>query len=322
MSELGNISKSFGKQINISIANTYSVNVLNSNILPANNLIVSAPVDGDGNDIGTYCLLITDNNGSCVRLTYTLQPGNGLNIDTFNTDVIKLAIDGSTLNTNTNDELQVNIENISDNKTISVENNKLQVNVNGFPTATDITNGVVMIDGSTTKLSDTGNLYVNADELDRANENSFGVITSDNKTVHIDSDGVISINTENLDSATKNIYGVVKVDGNTINSSYGNIYVVTDNLDRCTSSYFGTVKPDGTTMNVEDGKISVNTEKIRYATNEQYGVAKTDGITLVSSDGVVSVNGYDKLIADIEMSTNKLNNIEQTLSELIQKISV
>jgi hypothetical protein len=91
MSELGNINKSYGKPINISVANTYSTTVLNSKALPTNMIIISSPINNDGNDIGTYCLIATDNNGTGVRLSYTIQPGNGLNVDSMNGDIIKLA---------------------------------------------------------------------------------------------------------------------------------------------------------------------------------------------------------------------------------------
>ena len=87
-----------GKPINISVANTYSSIVLSNKALPANMIIVSSPTDSNGNDIGTYCLIATDNNGNGVRLSYTIQPGNGLNINNMNSDVIELDIDNSTLN--------------------------------------------------------------------------------------------------------------------------------------------------------------------------------------------------------------------------------
>ena len=321
MSELGNINKSFGKQINISVANTYSTTVLNSSILPTNTIVISSPIDIDGNDIGTYCLLATDNNGACVRLSYTIQPGNGLNVDKLDGDTIGLDIDSSSLTTNINGELQVNIENIVDNNTVSVENNKLQINTNNLPITTEDSNGVVMIDNLTTKLSDASNLYVNVDSLDKANENTIGTITSDNNTVNINSNGIVSVNTTNLNKTSAYEYGIVKVDGKTIYSSYGNIYVVTNNLDRCTDNSFGIVKPDGNTININNGNLSVNTQNIKYATNSDYGVTKTDGITLISNGGVVSMKGYDKLIADIENAVNKLDTIESTIVKLNQKIS-
>lgn len=321
MSELGNINKSFGKPINISVANTYSATVLNSKALPANMIVISSPTDEDGNDIGTYCLIATDNNGTGVRLSYTIQPGNGLNIDNTNTDILKLDVDSSSLNTNINNELQVNMDDIVDWNTLSVENDKLQVNTNNLPIATEETNGVVIVDNATIKLSDTGNLYINVEDLDKANETTVGIITSDNNTVHIDSNGIVSVNTQNLSEASANDYGIVKVDGLTINSTYGNTSVNTHNLKYCTDTSFGILKPDNNIVKVTNGELSIITQNITHASNSQYGVMKTDGISLISNNGVVSVNNYDKLISDIEGLVTKLDNIESTIVKLNQKIS-
>lgn len=321
MSELGNVNKSFGKQINISVANTYSNNVLNSAVLPKNTLIISSPVDANNNDIGTYCLLITDNNGKAVRLSYTLQTGNGLNVDNLNEDIIKLDIDSSTLHTNINGNLEVNINDIVDNKTISVIDDKLQVNTNGFPIVNNEEKSVVLIDDLTAKISDNGNLYVNVENLDKANEGSYGVITSDNNTVHIDSNGIITVNTNNLEKTSDTTYGVIKVDGTTVESDNGNIYVVTNNLTHCSDSYFGVVKPDNDTVKINNGELFINTQKINKASNLEYGVTKIDGNSLVSTDGVLSMNNYDKIINELEAAVNKLNIIDATIEALNKKIS-
>lgn len=321
MSELGNINKSLGKQVNISVANTYSENVLNSKVLPTNTLIISSPIDNNGNDIGTYCLLVTDNNGTGVRLSYTIQPGNGLNIENENTDVLKLDIDKTALNVNSNDELQVNISYIADNKTIISNNNKLQVNVQNLPTATDSENGLVMIDNLTTKIYSNGNLYIDSENLDKANENSYGVVISDNNTIYINSNGVVSVNTNNLSYATNETYGVVKVDGNTINSTQGNISVNTENLNYCSDSYFGIVKPDGNIISANNGELFVNTQKINRASNTQYGVTKVDGTSLIENNGVLSMNKYDEILNHISNLNAQLGVIETTLFKIDEKLS-
>ena len=42
-------------------------------------LIISSPLDKSENDIGIYSLFAVDNDGKAVRLTYTIQEGNGIN---------------------------------------------------------------------------------------------------------------------------------------------------------------------------------------------------------------------------------------------------
>ena len=115
MSKLGNIKESYGKQINIAVANTNGENVLASTILPKNNLIIASPVDADANDIGTYAIFITDNNGTPIRLSYTIQTGNGLTTDETNGDIIKLSIDNKTLKESIDGVLYVSQEDLIDN---------------------------------------------------------------------------------------------------------------------------------------------------------------------------------------------------------------
>ena len=95
MSRLGNIQESYGKQVTIAVANTYSSTVLGSDALPKNALIIASPVVTDSHgthDIGTYTMLMTDNFGEAVRLTYTMQEGNGLTTEPTNPDILKLTI--------------------------------------------------------------------------------------------------------------------------------------------------------------------------------------------------------------------------------------
>ena len=111
MSQLGYIYNSYGTQFNIAVANTYAFNILNSNSnLPTNTIIISAPYDNK--DIGSYSLLATDNDGNPVRLTYTIQEGNGLN---YKDDHLEINIDNDTIIEKENG-LKVNLQNIIDNK--------------------------------------------------------------------------------------------------------------------------------------------------------------------------------------------------------------
>ena len=108
MSKLGYIASSYGKQMNISIANTYSYNVLAGSNLPINSIIIASNIDENNNDTGTYSLIATDNEGNPVRLTYTVKEGNGLYYNT-DKDYISLNIDNNVIIEKEN-QLSFNLE--------------------------------------------------------------------------------------------------------------------------------------------------------------------------------------------------------------------
>lgn len=322
MSEIGNISKSYGKEVKIAIANTYSTNVLNSEQLPSQSIIISSPIDSQSmTDIGTYCMLATDVHGQPVRLTYTLQTGNGLIVDPNNSDIVKLDIDKSTLTTGSAGELKANTDLFIDNTTLVSDNDKLYVNTQGIPAANTDQIGVVSIDDDSLKITSNGNLYVDTENIDKANEYSVGVVTSDNETVDINTDGVISVNTGNLDKATQTNYGVVKIDNNTITNQDGTIHVETNNIQKCSTTKYGIVKPDNDIVKINNGTLYASTNSLPKASLTTYGTIKVDGISLISNNGILSVYQYDKIIETLNQFTNKLSDIEKTIDKLNRKIS-
>ena len=154
MSRLSNIKETYGKQIGISIANTNGENVLASTLLPKNNIIIASPVNADANDIGTYAMFMTDNEGTPVRLTYVIEPGNGLNIDTNNTDIIKLDIDSHSIQTNDNGELIFATGSLVDGISLTTnENGQFVVYTQNLPIASKEEYGVVGIDEQTIKTN-------------------------------------------------------------------------------------------------------------------------------------------------------------------------
>ena len=320
MSKLGNIQESYGKQITIAIANTYSSTVMGSTSLPKNALIISSPIVTDEQenvyDYGTYNMIMTDNYGNPVRLTYTIQQGNGLSVDKLNDDILKLNIDENTLITNDYGELTVNKTKIIDNDTLVInDNNKIEVNINNLQSASLDTLGVVKIDNETIKTTTTGQLYVETENLDRANDDQYGVVTSDNNTVHIDSNGVLSVNTQNLTKATVDSLGVVKIDGNTIKTQNGTVYVSTENLSRTTSANMGVAKVDGSTISAVSGVLSINLNGLKHASQSQYGLVKY-GDSIIVKNGVASVKDYDKLLGSIEQEKTLLVELQNTISKL------
>lgn len=319
MSKLGNIKESYGKQITFAVANTYSSNVLTSTSLPKNALIISSPtitdVQGNVHDYGTYGVIITDNVGNPVRLTYTIQQGNGLGADSSNSDILKLNIDGSTLTTNEQNELSVNKYNIIDNNTLVVNNDKIEVNIDGLQKCALDRIGVVKIDNETIKTSISGQIYVETENLDRANDSQYGIVTSDNNTVHIDSNGVLSVNTQNLNKATQWSLGVVKIDDETIKTTNGALYVNTSSLSRASNSVFGVAKADETTISAVSGVLSVNPDRLKHATQNQYGVVKFDD-SIVVNNGVASVKDYNNIVNNVELEKQLLMELQNSVYEL------
>ena len=96
MTSLGNIYSSYGKSFSVAVANTYSNVVLSSNNLPENTIIIASNVDDNYEDTGSYSLIVTDNYGSPIRLTYTISEGNGLYYSDKE-DAISLNIDNDTI---------------------------------------------------------------------------------------------------------------------------------------------------------------------------------------------------------------------------------
>lgn len=320
MSKLGNIQESYGKPIIIAVANTNSSTVLGSTALPKNALIISSPLteDSQGNvyDLGTYNMIMTDNYGNPVRLTYTIQQGNGLNVDSSNTDIIRLDVDKNTLITNDYGKLTINKYNIIDNETLIVNNsNKLEVNVDNLTHASIDSLGVVKIDNETIKTTTTGQIYVETENLDRANDNQYGVVTSDNNTVHIDSNGILSVNTQNLTKATTSSLGVIKLDGKTIKSKNGVIYVSTEDLMPATQYNRGVAKVDGSTLSAVAGVVSVNSSELTHASNEQFGVVKFDS-SIVLENGIVSIKGYNDIVTSVETEKTLLSELQNSVTEL------
>lgn len=321
MSKLGNISESFGKQIGIAIANTNGENVLASTILPKNNIIISSPVDADANDIGTYAMFITDNNGVPVRLSYTIQTGNGLNVDPNNADVVKLTIDKKTLKEN-NGVLLLSTKDIADGNTLFTnEKSQLQVNTYALTVATNEQSGLIGLDDYTVKSNQNGNIYVETENLDRANESQVGVVISDNKTVHIDSDGVIHVNTSALKYGCSDHAGVVKYDEKTLYTSYDYLKVNTNGLKYATNTTYGVSKCDGYTVTSNNGVYSVNVDNLNKCSDTVFGVVKSDDNSTVVNNDTMCVREYDKIVSNINNIMSRIESVKEKIYALSNSLS-
>lgn len=321
MSSLGYIEKSYGKSINIAVANTYSYNVLSSSNLPDNTIIISSPINENNDDTGTYSLLITDYKGQPVRLTYTLQEGNGM---MYLDDSIKVEIDNDTI-IEKNGELSVNVNNIIDNDTF-IYSDKLYINVDNLDKADENVSGIFKIDEDTIKETN-GKLYVNTSNLAYANNstNIGGIFIGDNKYINVDQ-GVISINQEAINHASKDNYGLIKGNDNTIDIHDGVVSVITKNLSKCEANNPGIVMPDNISIALNhENELTINTQNLNKATSEKYGVFKFDPATFTIDKDILKIknyNNFNNIINNINLNKNELEKNIDDVKYLLEQYEV
>jgi len=313
MSQLGNIEKSYGKQFNIAIANTYSYNVLKGNNLPANTFIIASNVDEDLNDTGSYSLIVTDANGTPIRLTYSLSEGNGLYYSSKD-DAISMHIDNKTLKTSQN-KIYFDLASVLSDDLI-LNGNSLNINMSSIKSSTRNNYGVAKIDNRTLKM-DGDSLYVSTDNLNYSNNSTeqYGIGLGDNKTIFTNN-GVISLNINSLNKSNSERYGIVSSDNNTIKINDGIISVNTEALAKANASQYGISKPDNRTIVFDKNRnITVNEQNLSLATNTEYGLAKIDNASLNVENGKISMKDYDNINSYIDKYSKTITNYKNKINE-------
>lgn len=319
MSKLGNIYNSYGSQFSIAVANTNGVNILNGSNLPANSIIIASPVDKDNNDIGSYSLFATDSESNPIRLTYTIQEGNGL---IYDNDSIKIKIDDKSIKDN--NELYIPINNLIDNKTLNYneEKDKIDINIDGFTKSDENNLGVFTIDGETLSISEDI-LTVNTNKLQYANKstNQYGIGIGDGKTV-LSTNGVFSINTDNLDLSKNGTFGIIRSTNDIIEIEDGIVSVNTENISYTSKDNFGISKIDDKTIKLnEEEQITVNTENLRKADGNNFGVFMYDSNSFEMNDNnELSIRDYSKINSDINNIDKKLSTIKNDISKINESL--
>ena len=310
MSKLGYIEKSYGSSFNISIANTYGYNVLSGNNLPINSLIVSSPVDENGNDIGSYSLLVTDYTGSPIRLTYTISEGNGI---VYSDDHLKVNIDNDTIIENENKELSLDLRKLIDGNILKYDetSKKIYIDYDNLDKADIDKSGIFKIDGKTIKISD-GVIFVDTSSLQYSNTSTFstGTVIGDGKLINADQ-GVISLNQDNLSKGSNTNYGVISSSDDTISIYDGIVSVNTENLDKCTNTSQGIVLPDNHTINIDENGLKVNTDNLSHVTKSAKGVFKYDPKSLTVIDGKLSFKDNDVFMNTLDSFSSIEENIKK-----------
>ena len=339
MSQIGNTTKSFGRDYNISISNLGGEEILASEVLRKNTILIDAKVDNNLEDTGSYTLFVTDANGIPVRLTYTMQPGNGLYADPNDTDVLRMCIDENSIMADDGDELYVNKHNIIDCYTLTVnaiegdtaKRGRIGVVTAHLDPATSTSYGISKGDDITlTTYVDPeypGQIRVNTQYLDKVDDasNTDGIVRhSSEMSRTIEAvDGKLKVLTENLVKATNSLYGIAKGDENTIMASDGLLTVNTAGLDHADNSSYGTVKGDGTTINISDGVASVLTAGLDTATVDRYGTVMLDGYSINVSpvNGKIEVQRFPEIEALLKTNNPEHEVFARDIEDLKNRVA-
>ena len=360
MSKLGNGSN-FGNKINIVNTHHGGTEILNSDNLYPNSIIISSPTTNEGVDITvdgasvvtySHALFATDYEGTPVRLTYTMLPGNGLVVNPFATDVMQLVIGDNSLTTDIiNEGILVDKQNIIDNYTLVVEPRlnspytQIKVLTGNLEKASGIAYGVVKVDDSTI-LSTYGVISVNTSQLDYVDDmlqrpgivrnnpdidirydelNDTYEVLSDYRTVSSEN-GVLRVITSNLDKANDEQLGVIRTDNLTTRTEQGTgvLSVITAGLDKTTRTSYGIVRPDNNTIQMHEtmpGVVVAHAENMTGATTSSYGVVKLDEMSLgVSNTGYTYVNRYREIVDLLDIYYIHYNDIINRLIALENRI--
>ena len=314
MSKLSYIHSSYGKPFSIAVANTTSYNVMSATYLPSNTLIIASPIDSlTYEDIGAHSLIVTDFNGTPVRLTYEILAKNGL---IENKDgSIELKIDNQTIKENINGELYANLSYFVNSNGFELSNGKLSITTATMHKATDKNYGVFKVDGKTI-LANNGKIYVNTSSLDYANDNSqvFGIVSSESSTIKT-KNGVLRADATKLSKTSPTNRGILKADGNLVNANDGKLSFSYTRLNMSSNTTYGLSSVDATTI-VEntDQSISLNVNGLRKASSVNFGIVKGDGITTSIDNGTLTVNNYSQL-------QNAIMHIGEQITELNLRIA-
>lgn len=312
MSQLGNITQSYGSSFEIAIANTTSENVINASILPPNTIIIAAP-QTDNEDAGTFSMIVTDANKTPSRLTYNISLGNGI---TAYNDQLMLNIDDNVLLETSND-LDIDIIKLSYNSSIAKKNNKLSISIDGMPKVSSKKQGVFKIDNFTIK-SNNGTLYVDTNSLDLASSNSSGICIGDKKTIYA-SNGELNIINSGLDKCSSTKYGLAKTDGTSIVSVSGSLSISESYLISDTD--YSLVKTDNNTIISSNGILSVNQNGLTKASTSTYGVVSVGNEFTINSNGQLVLNETANVNTYIVDLQNRIDNINSQLDDIENELN-
>ena len=341
--QLGNITKSLGREFGIIMSNMAGNDIFSNSSLRENSIIVSSPINSETlEDKGTYNIFVTDGDGKPIRLSYTIQPGNGL-ITINNGDVIKMSIDGESelgkgsICVDGNGTIFVNKHNIIDEFTLKVNpsnvgklNGEIGVVTSNLDKSSDISYGISKSDTETnTTYIDPrypGQIRVNTQALDTVDDesNRDGIIKHSSvmsRTIKAEN-GKLEVLTYNLTIASKDNLGVVKVDDKTIYSNNGTLNVLTEGLEHSSKDKYGISKGDEKTITSKDGVLSVNTQNLDKASTKIYGTVVLDenSLEVDENTGVTKVKDYSYLSSLLITNPNEHAEFSKEIDDLKNRV--
>lgn len=347
--QLGNITKSLGREFGIIMSNMAGEDIFSNSSLRENSIIISSPINEETlEDKGTYNIFVTDGDGQPVRLSYTIKPGNGI-ITTYNGDVVEMSIDGGGFDISYNDyypkgsicvddtgTIFVNKTNIIDEKTLTVNNSdtgkvrgEIAVVTANLVKATDQLYGISKADERTTYIDPEypGEISVNTQNLDTVDDktNRDGIVKHSSETFRtiMAEDGKLTVLTYNLDKANESDFGVVKSDEETIHSDYGILSVITSGLEYSTGSSYGISKGDEKTIITDNGTLSVKTQNLDKATYDSLGVVIPDSYSLeVDENGKIYVRDFQSIESILDTNPKEHDLFSKDIEDLKNRVSI
>ena len=313
MAKTNDIQNTYGKTISVAIANTNLETVLNAYGLPKNSIIINSEYDSiNKTDIGNPSMIVTDYEGTPAVITRNIEEKNGLHSDMSNPNLIYMHIDNSTITTDSNGSLSIDLNKVVDNKTLVADNNKIDIDVSSLDKASKTKFGVLKVDNNTI-ISDNGILHVVTNKLDYANNNIVGVAKGDNTTI-MANNGILSVNTENIQKASDITYGIAKPDNVTISSNSGTLSVNITGVASLDENGFGLNKADNNSIIQNNGVLSINENNLPKATDLVAGVVKIDPSSLETNSDILQVKGYSNTMTYIYDLQTGISTVEQKIA--------
>ena len=302
MSQVGNVEKMYGGTLNIVTTNAPGDKILDygeEHVFTENSLIISSPVNVNGEvilDKGTPSIICVDFEGKPLRLTYTIQPGDGIVADFNNPDVIRMNIDKHTLNTEgesgdigvPSGKLRVEVSGLIDHNTSLVnKNNNLVVNPGCF------------VDNHSLKTA--SRWYGSDSSLYNQQDASFENHKFEPNFIYINKENLCDGTTIVADTSYVEAYNNIENKDTAFEStewlanSYTKLKVNTAGLEKATNTTYGIVRADENTIAISDGVIHVITKKLDLVDEDGgYGIVRTHKKT-DSEDPIWAKDGFLKI---------------------------
>ena len=336
MSQVGYVNNMYGNTLNFVTTNADGATVLKldgENVLTPNALIITSPTDENNNDLGTPSIIVTDTDGSPLRISYTMQPGKGL-INEPNTDILRMNLDEHTIQSKKDskdlDAIYVNASAlINHNSTLEVvDENDLRVNVadiidnSSLKTASRYIRDNKAFEDQSGKLYESDKIFVDTSYIidnftlttvnSNINKETGEIISED-----VDKTTLLNSNAQKISVNVKNI-----LDNQTIipKLTYSEYDI---KLEKVPQYHQLTYKDIGLEVDDPLNSAAVFQARFKYFTNWLHGAP--ENICYYKAEGVnlgVPYSYFGKIISDDEWSKIDWQNLsDEKVTELANRLS-